>query len=99
MEHLSFSFPAQQTPTGKVQVGIVSSGDMEVLFKANGSLTLMIHITTSVDNSFTRWLALFNRLSQLVPLPGGQLVIRDFGATPGVARLRIEQAFEEISYA
>ena len=32
-------------------------------------------------------------------LPGGQLIIHDFGATPGVARIRIEQVFEEVAHA
>ncbi|MBN6334611.1 malonate decarboxylase acyl carrier protein, partial [Escherichia coli] len=32
-------------------------------------------------------------------LPAGQLIIHDFGATPGVARIRIEQVFEEAAHA
>lgn len=42
---------------------------------------------------------LFNRLSALRELPAGRLDINDFGATPGVARLRIEQVFEEAENA
>ena len=56
-------------------------------------------ITTSVDNSQARWNALFERLSLINGLPGGQLIIHDFGATPGVARIRIEQVFEEVAHA
>ena len=38
-------------------------------------------------------------LSLINGLPGGQLIIHDFGATPGVARIRIEQVFEEVAHA
>jgi malonate decarboxylase delta subunit len=43
--------------------------------------------------------ALFNRLNLINGLPAGKLIIHDFGATPGVARIRIEQVFEEVSHA
>ena len=65
----------------------------------NQGQTLTIDITTSVDNSRGRWEALFNRLQTVSSLPAGKLTIHDFGATPGVARIRIEQVFEEVSYA
>ncbi|MFW0189854.1 malonate decarboxylase acyl carrier protein, partial [Klebsiella pneumoniae] len=54
---------------------------------------------TSVDNSQARWQALFDRLNLINGLPAGQLIIHDFGATPGVARIRIEQVFEEAAHA
>ncbi|BEN38669.1 hypothetical protein SMKC049_04610 [Serratia marcescens] len=72
---------------------------MEVLFTATEGQTLEIAITTSVDNSSLRWKALFERLSFSNGLPAGQLVIHDFGATPGVARIRIEMVFEEVGHA
>jgi len=72
---------------------------MEVLFTAAEGQTLAIDITTSLDNSDSRWKALFDRLNLISGLPAGQLVIHDFGATPGVARIRIEQVFEEVSHA
>ncbi len=71
---------------------------MEVLFTADQSQTLTIDITTSVDNSRGRWEALFNRLQTVSSLPAGKLIIHDFGATPGVVRLRLEQGFEEIGH-
>ena len=76
-----------------------SGFDMEVLYTAGQSDTLNVEITTSVDNSQARWNALFERLSLINGLPGGQLIIHDFGATPGVARIRIEQVFEEVAHA
>ncbi|OAT27722.1 malonate decarboxylase delta subunit [Buttiauxella brennerae ATCC 51605] len=99
MEHITLSFPATRTVSGKALAGVVGSGDMEVLFTAAQSETLTIDITTSVDNSEQRWQALFERLGALSSLPAGQMQIHDFGATPGVARIRIEQVFEEVTHA
>lgn len=99
MEHITLSFPASRTFNGRALAGVVGSGDMEVLFTAATGETLSIDITTSVDNSTSRWNALFDRLNLTNGLPAGKLVIHDFGATPGVARIRIEQVFEEVSHA
>lgn len=99
MEHITLSFPASRTFSGQALAGVVGSGDMEVLFTAAVSDTLNIDITTSVDNSTHRWNALFDRLNLINGLPAGTLIIHDFGATPGVARIRIEQVFEEVSHA
>ncbi len=99
MEHITITVPAGRVLRGKALAGVVGSGDMEVLFTAVQGQTLTIDITTSVDNSRGRWEALFTRLGLVSTLPAGQLVIHDFGATPGVARIRIEQVFEEVSYA
>ncbi|HGW4084900.1 TPA: malonate decarboxylase acyl carrier protein [Klebsiella michiganensis] len=99
MEQIKLSFPANRALSGKALAGVVGSGDMEVLYTAGQSETLNVEITTSVDNSQARWNALFERLSLINCLPGGQLIIHDFGATPGVARIRIEQVFEEVAHA
>ena len=99
MEQIKLSFPANRALSGKALAGVVGSGDMEVLYTAGQSNTLNVEITTSVDNSQARWSALFERLSLINGLPGGQLIIHDFGATPGVARIRIEQVFEEVAHA
>ncbi|OQP30729.1 malonate decarboxylase acyl carrier protein [Pantoea latae] len=99
MEHITLSLPANRTLSGRALAGVVGSGDMEVLFTAAEGQTLTIDITTSLDNSDSRWKALFDRLNLISGLPAGQLVIHDFGATPGVARIRIEQVFEEVSHA
>ncbi|WP_312174541.1 malonate decarboxylase acyl carrier protein [Pseudescherichia sp.] len=99
MEQITISVPTSRTLSGKALAGVVGSGDMEVLFTAAPGETLTIDITTSVDNSRARWEALFNRLGMVSELPAGKLVIHDFGATPGVARIRIEQVFEGVSHA
>jgi malonate decarboxylase delta subunit len=99
MEQITLSFPATRTASGKALAGVVGSGDMEVLYTAGAGNQLQVAITTSVDNSQARWQALFDRLALVSSLPAGQMVIHDFGATPGVARIRIEQVFEGVSHA
>ncbi|MCS5969375.1 malonate decarboxylase acyl carrier protein [Klebsiella variicola subsp. variicola] len=99
MEQITLSFPPTAPSAAKHWQGSVGSGDMEVLYTAAQSATLNVQITTSVDNSQARWQALFDRLNLINGLPAGQLIIHDFGATPGVARIRIEQVFEEAAHA
>ena len=98
MEKLQLSYPsAEQLPKEvQIQVGVVSSGDLEVLFESNHTADqLVVEIVSSTDNSSGRWKALWDRLSNLDSLPAGFMQIHDFGATPGVARLRIEQVLEK----
>lgn len=99
MEQMSLSFPATRTVSGKSLAGVVGSGDMEVLFTADQGKSLTVDIITSVDNSKVRWQELFDRIALTGNLPAGHMQIHDFGATPGVARIRIEQVFEEVSHA
>ncbi len=99
MEQITLSLPATRNARGHALAGVVGSGDMEVLFSADSGSTLSVDITTSVDNSQARWQALFDRIALTGSLPAGRMQIHDFGATPGVARIRIEQVFEEVSHA
>ena len=96
MQQISLRFPATRQMRGRALAGVVGSGDMEVLFTAAAGDTLSVTITTSVDNSERRWQALFTRLAEFGVLAAGQMTIHDFAATPGVARIRIEQACEEV---
>ncbi|MFG1173376.1 malonate decarboxylase acyl carrier protein [Erwiniaceae bacterium CAU 1747] len=99
MQQISLNFPASRRLSGRALAGVVGSGDMEVLFVADAGDTLNVNIVTSVDNSQKRWTALFERLGTFGDLPAGHMTVHDFGATPGVARIRIEQVFEEVADA
>ena len=102
MEELKLSYKAAE-PAEKnvqIQIGVVSSGDLEVLFCSKvGDTTFCAQITSSSDNSEQRWRNLFDRLVATEKLPAGTMLIHDFSATPGVARLRIAQALEGVRYA
>ena len=97
MEICQLSYSVNHTAQRKVQVqvGVVASGDLEVLLVSDDSKQLKVSIISSADNSKARWEALFNRLIGQDEFFGAQMTIHDFGATPGVACLRIEQSLEE----
>lgn len=101
METYKFTLPAKKNYSAaiKIQNGVVSSGDMEVLFCSNNTTTLDVTVKTSVDNSEKRWEALLGRIADFNSVPAGTLLVHDFGASPGVGRLRIEQTFDEAENA
>lgn len=98
METLSFEFPAGQPARQRAQVGCVGSGDLEVLLEPGQAGTLAIQVVTSVNGSVERWRHLFERMFAGGNPPALNVDIHDFGATPGVVRLRLEQALEELSH-
>lgn len=98
METLTFQFPATEPGRGRALVGCVSSGDLEVLIEPGTTGCLQIQVVTSVNGSGARWEQLFQRLFEGRPWPAMKIDIHDFGATPGVVRLRLEQGFEEIAH-
>lgn len=98
MERIELEYPGSKAAKNRALAGVVGSGDMEALFEPDKNGRLAVSIKTSVDGSAPRWQRLFDRIAGSGTLPAGRLVIHDFGATPGVARLRIEQVFEEASH-
>ncbi|HEX8587490.1 malonate decarboxylase subunit delta [Pseudomonas sp. NPDC078416] len=98
METLSFEFPAGQPPRGRALVGCVGSGDLEVLLEPGQPGKLTIQVLTSVNGSSARWENLFQRMFDGQTPPAMSIDIHDFGATPGVVRLRLEQGFEEVGH-
>lgn len=98
METLSFQFPAGAPARNRALVGCVGSGDLEVLLEPGTGGTLAIQVVTSVNGSASRWQQLFERMFREQLLPAMNIEIHDFGATPGVVRLRLEQGFEELNH-
>jgi malonate decarboxylase delta subunit len=96
METLTFEFPAGLPAQRRALVGCVGSGDLEVLLEPGVAGTLKIQVATSVNGSSARWQHLFERMFSEQTPPALQVDIHDFGATPGVVRLRLEQGFEEL---
>ncbi|KAB7894927.1 malonate decarboxylase acyl carrier protein [Rouxiella sp. S1S-2] len=97
MERFEFTYPAKKSLPSHAQAGVVGSGDLEALYEPALGDALVVRVATSVDGSQPLWQRFFDHLTGVRELPAGQLDINDFGATPGVARLRIEQVFEEAS--
>jgi malonate decarboxylase delta subunit len=95
MEKLNYEFSAGVPAAVRALSGVVSSGDLEVLLepKEGGSTVVQVH--TAIDGYSARWQALLDRIFAAPGLPAARITIHDSGATPGVVRLRIEQAFED----
>ena len=98
METLTFEFPAGAPARGRARAGCVGSGDLEVLLEPAAGGALSIQVVTSVNGSGPRWQQLFARVFAASTAPAASIRIHDFGATPGVVRLRLEQALEEAGH-
>ncbi|TBU93309.1 malonate decarboxylase subunit delta [Stutzerimonas kirkiae] len=98
METLSFVFPAGEPAKARALVGCVGSGDLEALLEPGEKGSLKIQVVTSVNGSAPRWQQLFERMFEEQRPPALNIDIHDFGATPGVVRLRLEQGLEEIGH-
>lgn len=97
MENLQFSYPAGTPAARKVLAGVVGSGDLEVLIEPGEAGRTRILVSTSVDGSGHLWQALFDRIfPAMTGAPSMNVEINDFGATPGVVRMRLEQAMESL---
>ena len=101
MEKFEFRYPAGQPAARCVMVGVVGSGDLEVLLEPGPAGYTRIRVTTSVDGFGRIWQAQLDRLfeSDASMRPAAEIEINDFGATPGVVGLRIAQAFEMLGGA
>lgn len=94
MEKLNFSYQNTQPVTKFVHVGVVASGDLEVLIYPDNKTTL--EIVTGSDGFKQVWQNVLDRFFARYPLQG-RFVIHDFGATPGVVNLRLTQAMEALN--
>jgi len=96
MERLDYQFAAGQPAPGRTVCGVVSSGDLEVLLEPGSAGRTTIAVQTSVDGYGATWNALLERVFGAGDMPAARIEINDNGATPGVVRMRIEQAYEQV---
>ncbi len=101
MEKLEFRYPAGEPAAGRVIVGVVGSGDLEVLLEPGSAGQTRIRVTTAVDGYARVWEAQLDRLfkADASARPALEIEINDFGATPGVVGLRVAQALEMLGRA
>lgn len=97
MENLHFEFRDGDVCGGRspVLVGVVSSGNLEVLIEpGEGDDVCRIDVTTSAEGFGHIWRAVMEAFFDRHRLVGVRLSINDFGATPAVVSLRLDQAVE-----
>lgn len=97
MERMEYEFGAGQPALGRTVAGVVASGDLEVLLEPGLAGRTTVAVQTSVNGYGGNWKALLERVFGAGALPAARIEINDNGATPGVVRMRIEQAFEEVN--
>lgn len=96
MEQLQFEYPAGAPASQRVLVGVVGSGDLEVMVEPGTPGTTLVHVTTSVDGYGKAWDAQLSRVFSAEPRAAMRIRIHDFGATPGVVGMRLAEAFEAL---
>jgi malonate decarboxylase delta subunit len=95
MEKIELEYPARHPVSRRVHVGVVSSGDLEVLLEPSPDLRAHVLVNTSVDGFGVVWKSVLDRF--FVRFEGAASIeINDFGATPGTVMLRLEQAAEAL---
>ncbi|MDE2610208.1 MAG: malonate decarboxylase subunit delta [Burkholderiales bacterium] len=97
METLTFDYPAGHRARSRALVGVVASGDLEVLLEPADDARTIVRVTTSVDGMAGVWAAVLERIFGTGTLPAARLEINDFGATPGVVRMRVGQVLDMIA--
>jgi malonate decarboxylase delta subunit len=93
MQTLTYYFPATQSVRDPVHVGVVASGDLEILLEPDTPDRASVRVRTSVDGFDTVWREVLNRFFRHTAL-AGRWELNDFGATPAVVTLRLRQAAE-----
>ncbi len=95
METLNFEYQAKGPLTRRAHVGVVGSGDLEVLIEPSGKPTAEVRVRTSVDGYTQVWKDVLDRFFARFGR-AARIEINDFGATPGTVTLRLEQAAEQV---
>ena len=96
MEELKFEYPsAKRRVTKRAHVGVVGSGDMEVLMRPAETGIAQVSILTSISGFGSNWKAVMDRFFSKYD-GAVRIDINDAGATPGSVMLRLEQAVEVI---
>ena len=100
MRTLHYQFPASRNPARRAHVGVVGSGDLEVLLEpgtADGSGgaagQAQVRVRTSVEGFDEVWQATLERFFARTPVLGNW-ELNDAGATPALVTLRLQQAAE-----
>ena len=93
MERLTLDYPARHPVPQRVHVGVVASGDLEVLLEPSADGRAHVVVNTSVDGFGATWKSVLDRFFEHFQ-GAASIEINDFGATPGTVLLRLEQAAE-----
>ena len=94
MESLSYEFDGTRAvaPFAPVLVGVVASGNLEVLVEAVATPSCRFQVETSARGFGAIWEAVLRDFHSRHAFQGVNVAINDMGATPAVVSLRLDQA-------
>ena len=98
MEQLQYEFAGQRpvkSRAGHALVGVVGSGNLEVMIepaKLKGRMRVVVN--TAARGFGAIWQKVLGDFNERHPLSDVLVSINDFGATPAVVSLRLDQAVE-----
>ena len=99
MERIELEVPSARpasAASAPVVVGVVASGNLEVLVERGGAADrCRFDVSTSVHGFGRVWRAVLEDFAARRAVAGLAFSVNDAGATPAVVTLRLEQAAEE----
>ena len=98
MEKLQFLYETSQPIQQAAHIGVVGSGDLEIIVEPINGTSTEVTILTGSDGFGEVWKNVLSRFFNRYPITA-KLTIQDFGATPGVVMLRLTQVLEVLGYA
>ncbi len=93
MEKLTFEYAATKPIAQRAYVGVVGSGDLEILMEPSKKQKSYVVVKTRFDGYGEIWKNILNRFFDSNNIIAN-IEINDFGATPGVVTMRLLQALE-----
>lgn len=93
MESFSFKYPATLDVEKRAHVGVVGSGDLEILLEPTEDNQTEFVVRTASEGFQEIWKLVFDRFVSLKDIKA-KVTLNDFGATPGVVTLRLAQVLE-----
>ncbi|MBC5766392.1 malonate decarboxylase acyl carrier protein [Ramlibacter albus] len=98
LEQLDFRFDGRRAvgSFAPVLVGVVGSGNLEVMMEPGSAGACSFHVETSARGFGAIWEAVCRDFQERHGLAGVDVSIHDMGATPAVVSLRLMQAAAEL---
>jgi malonate decarboxylase delta subunit len=93
LERMTYTFPATKKIAQFAHVGVVGSGDLEIMMEPSSNFQTEVIIRTGISGYKKTWESVIGRFFSQHDI-AATVKINDFGATPGVVKLRLEQALE-----
>lgn len=93
METLTFKYKATKKISNHAHVGVVGSGDLEILMEPSEDDFATVVIRTRFDGYKNIWKSILDKFFSTNNV-AVSFEINDYGATPGMVSMRLLQALE-----